>query len=195
MSALSLDPIDIAEGTTPTTSLTVGDLTSCEIGGTGVFDKLMTTVALYINEEFAKGRLTGKDYATVYLGGMTGVLQAAVAYLTRDKEIEKLNAEISLLRQKTVTELANTCNTIPSGLGFNNSTTIQGNVGKQMDLYTAQTSGFARDAEQKLLKVLVDTWSVRRTTDDGTVASPSNGLDDASILAVVKKAKAGIGMP
>ena len=192
--SLSLDPIDIAEGLTPTENVKMEDLTTCEIGGSGVFDKLMTTVALYVNEEFSKGRLTGKDYATVYLGGMAGVLQASVAYLTRDKEIEKLNAEISLLRQKTVTELANTCNTLPAGLGFNNSSTIQGSVGKQMDLYTAQTSGFARDAEQKLLKMLIDTWSVRRTTDDGTVASPSNGLDDASILSVVNKAKAGIGM-
>lgn len=192
--SLSLDPIDIAEGLTPTEVIKIDDLTTCEIGGSGIFDKLMTTVALYINEEFSKGRLTGKDYATVYLGGMTGVLQASVAYLTRDKEIEKLNAEISLLRQKTVTELANTCNTIPTGLGFNNTITIQGNVGKQMDLYSAQTAGFARDAEQKLLKMLIDTWSVRRTTDDGTIASPSNGLDDASILSLVNKAKAGIGM-
>ena len=192
--SLSLDPIDIAEGLTPTEVIKIDDLTTCEIGGSGIFDKLMTTVALYINEEFSKGRLTGKDYATVYLGGMTGVLQASVAYLTRDKEIEKLNAEISLLRQKTVTELANTCNTIPTGLGFNNTLTIQGNVGKQMDLYSAQTAGFARDAEQKLLKMLIDTWSVRRTTDDGTIASPSNGLDDASILSLVNKAKAGIGM-
>ena len=172
----------------------VADLTTGALNGSGVFDKLMAVVTLHIAEEFNKGRVTGKDFATVYLGSMSAVLQASVAFLTSGKEVEKLNAEIALLRQKTVTELAQTDNTIPLGLGFNNSTDVEGTADRQNKLYEAQTAGFARDAEQKLAKILVDTWVVRRTTDDGTVASPSNGLDDASILAMLNKAKAGVNL-
>lgn len=172
----------------------VADLTTGALNGSGVFDKLMAVVTLHIAEEFNKGRVTGKDYATVYLGSMASVLQASVAFLTSGKEVEKLNAEIALLRQKTVTELAQTDDTLPLGLGFNNSTAVEGTAQRQNNLYAAQTAGFSRDAEQKLAKILVDTWTVRRTTDEGTVASPSNGLDDASILTMINKAKAGVGL-
>jgi len=128
---------------------------------------------------------------------MSAVLQQSVAflapYLTLHKQIEKLNGEIALLRQKTVTELAQTSGTIPLGLGFNNTTVVGGVVKKQSDLYTAQTDGFSRDAEQKVLKAMLDTWSVRRTTDDGTTVN-LNGLDDAQILKVLQKAGTGIGV-
>jgi hypothetical protein len=194
MSQIPFNPLYIGDAESLLTTVNLADLTTGELDGTGAFDILMNSVSLHIQAEFDKGRITGKDYATVYLGAMQGVLQASVAFMTSGKEVEKFNAEIGLLRQKTVSELVNTCNTIPAGLGFNNSTAIQGTALKQNNLYEAQTNGFARDAEQKVLKVLVDTWSVRRTTDDGTIASPSNGLDDASILAIVNKAKSGIGI-
>lgn len=175
-------------------AVNVDDLTTGALDGTGVFDKIMATVTLHVGNEFAKGRITGKDYANVYLGSIAAVLNASVAFLTQSKEVEKLNAEIGLLRQKTVSELVNSSNTIPAGLGFNISTNIEGTADRQNKLYEAQTAGFSRDAEQKLTKILVDTWSVRRTTDDGTVASVSNGLDDESIRQILVKAKAGIGL-
>ena len=70
---------------------------------------------------------------------------------------------------------------------------IGGVLGRQMALYYAQTSGFKRDAEYKLAKAMMDVWSVKRTTDEGLAADPA-GLGDASISAVVSKAKSGIGV-
>lgn len=190
--SITLTPLNIVDITADTAR--ISDLTTCAIGGNGVFDKLMTSAKLYIEDEYNSNRITGKEYATVYLGVITGVMQSAIAFLAQFKEIEKLNAEIGLLRQKTVTELAATSDTLLAGLGFNNSTDIQGTTAKQNALYTAQTNGFARDAEQKLAKIIVDTWTVRRTTDDGTIASSANGLGDAQILEVLNKARAGIGL-
>jgi hypothetical protein len=50
-----------------------------------------------------------------------------------------------------------------------------------------------RDAEQKAAKVLVDTWTVRRTTDEGTSANTTNQLSDAHVGRVIGKLLSGVG--
>lgn len=92
-------------------------------------------------------------------------------------------AQTSLIQQKNATEKAQT---VETGVDDNSV------IGRQKLLYKAQTDGFQRDAEQKLLKTLTDTWNVRRTTDDGTVADGVNKLQDATIGRVVDVALAGI---
>lgn len=96
----------------------------------------------------------------------------------------KSDQETALLLQKVATERAQI-----SAAGVEDNSVI----GKQKILYAAQTNGFDRDAEQKAAKILVDSWSVRRTTDEGTQADGSNRLDNASIGAAVGKMLAGIG--
>jgi hypothetical protein len=96
----------------------------------------------------------------------------------------KTVSETGLLNQKKVTERAQTV-----GDGVDDNSVI----GKQKLLYAAQTSGFTRDAEQKAAKLLVDSWSVRRTTDEGTVADGTNMLNDATVGRAVNKLLAGVG--
>jgi len=95
----------------------------------------------------------------------------------------KVASEKSLLDQKAVTESAQT-----NGIAIDDSSVI----GKQNALYVAQTNGFQRDAEQKATKILVDTWSVRRTTDEATQANVDNKLDDAYVGQAVAKLMSGI---
>jgi len=97
---------------------------------------------------------------------------------------QKSAAEITLLTQKTVTEQAQTV-----ALGVDDNSVI----GKQKALYGAQTAGFARDAEQKAAKLMTDTWSVRRTTDEGVVADSVNKLSDTHIGSAVAKMLSGVG--
>ena len=66
-------------------------------------------------------------------------------------------------------------------------------IGKQKALYGAQTDGVKRDAEQKAAKLLADTWSVRRTTDEATVADATNKLNDATVGRAIEKLLSGIG--
>jgi len=122
-------PLILGESSPATISLS--DLTTGNIGGTGVFDILMSTTAKYLEEEFEKNRITGKEYSTVYLGAIAAVLQQSIAYLTTGKQVEKLNAEIALVRQQTVTEFIQTGDAIPAGLGFNTNATVEGTVAKQ----------------------------------------------------------------
>lgn len=95
----------------------------------------------------------------------------------------KAATENSLLAQKIVTEKAQT-----QSIGVDDGSVI----GKQKALYQAQTEGFTRDAEQKVTKILVDTWNARRMTDEGTVADGVNLLNDASLGRAVGKLLAGI---
>jgi hypothetical protein len=105
---------------------------------------------------------------------------------------EKSAGEIVLLAQKTATEKAQI-----QALGVDADSV----VGKQKALYGAQTTGFARDAEQKAAKLMADTWSVRRTTDEGTIAgkdptkpeSIDNMLGDANLARAITKLLSGVG--
>lgn len=101
--------------------------------------------------------------------------------LQKDKSV----AETTLLTQKVATEKAQT-----TALGVDDNSVI----GKQKLLYQGQAEGFKRDAEQKAAKILVDTWNVRRTTDEtGTSANGTNRLDDPSIGHVMNKLMTGLG--
>lgn len=96
----------------------------------------------------------------------------------------KVAGETALLSQKTATERAQT-----SSVAVDADSVI----GKQKALYAAQTAGFARDAEQKAAKTLIDTWNVRRTTDEGTVADATNKLGDVYVGRAVDKLLSGVG--
>lgn len=99
-------------------------------------------------------------------------------------QILKTGQENALLLQKVATEKAQT-----QATGVDDNSVI----GKQKKLYTAQAEGFVRDAEQKAAKVMVDSWNVRRTTDEGTVADGTNNLNDVSVGRAVSKLLQGVG--
>ena len=67
--------------------LNVTELTTAEIAGTGVFDVLMQSVKNHVQEEHAKSRITGKEYATVYLEALQSTLAQSVEYLLRAKTL------------------------------------------------------------------------------------------------------------
>ena len=100
--------------------------------------------------------------------------------------VNKINKEVEVLDQRKATEKAQTSDTVDGSL-------VTGVLGKQKNLYQAQTDGFARDAEQKLAKTFLDIWSVQRTTDEGFTVS-GTGVTNTEIGAVVAKAKQGIGI-
>ena len=96
----------------------------------------------------------------------------------------KAGVETALLNQKLITEKAQTM----AGMADDDSV-----LGKQKALYTAQATGFTRDAEQKAATIMVDSWKIRRTTDEGTVADETNKLSDAAIGRAVNKLLSGVG--
>jgi hypothetical protein len=87
------------------TTIAVTDLTSATLEGTGVFDVLMRANKAHLEAEFNKNRIKGAEYATVYLGSLTQVMQTALQFLlTKEKtdlEAQLLEKQI-LLAQKQI---------------------------------------------------------------------------------------------
>lgn len=138
-------------------NLTSNVITSAEsiVTGDGVFDDLMETMTAHLEAQFQLGRITGTDYATVYLGAVQSTMQQAVAYLLGQ---EKTNAETDLLGQKCVTEFAQTDQTTkvaPSPTSI---------MGAQAALSVEQAKGFKWNADQKYLKTIFDAWSINIST-------------------------------
>jgi len=268
-------------------------LTDATLEGSGVFDVLMRANKAHLEAEFSKNRIKGPEYATVYLGALTQVLQVSasfalaqhkagleadllaeqIALSTAQRElvvqqklqiqdamltaalqrtevtaqIAQINAQTIgvtrqndnlliqgaqvtqqtlLLNQQTANALIEHDNLIKQGCVLASQfdmnmgtvarvaaetllltqkkiteaaqTTAQSVddssvVGCQKALYKAQTAGFARNSEQAATKLLIDTWSIRRTTDTGTLADGTNQLNDATIGRAVSKMLAGVG--
>ena len=296
------------------TAVTVAQLTTSTLDGTGVFDVLMRTVRAHLDSEFKLGRIKGPEYSTVYLGSVEQSMQSAIAFLLQnqkidlevqlltkqialaDVEVQKATAELAIIEAqlpKVAAEIAQleaqtllinqqkanliaealnipkqgllidaqkaqvtqqTLNLVSEELGIDQRTalttqqvvnavqeklvlvaqecklqaefdniqaaTLRVNeetalltqktateraqilstgvdsdsvIGRQKGLYLAQTTGFTRDAEQKAAKLLIDSWSVRRTTDEATVADNVNKLLDTNVGRAVDKLLAGVG--
>jgi len=140
-------------------SLTLGStltVTNNVVTGTGVFDDLMEAVTTHLEAQFQLGRITGGDFATVYLGAMQSALQQSVAYSIG---AEKTNAEVPLINQKQTTEYGQTLTT--SLTGAPSATSV---LGKQINLYGEQAKGFKWNADQKYLKTLLDAWAINIST-------------------------------
>ena len=191
------------------------DLTTKVVNGTGIFDELMTAAHAHLDQEWGKQRITGTQYAEVYLGQMTAVLQQSVAFLVQrdaiylnnlltqaqidkankelallDKQIELIEAQIAsqeanntLIAQKVKTEKAQIQDTV-------DGEAVVGVTGAQTALYKQQKEGFIRDAEQKALKIISDTWITRKTVDDGTPLP--TGFDTGAVNAFTRKVADGV---
>lgn len=142
------------------------------------FDKQLVVAQTHkVDQDTANGVLEGLNLTA------TGCLLKA-QYDLAMQNILQTTAQTTLIQQKVATEKAQTT------AGFADADSV---TGRQMLLYKAQTDGFTRDAEQKAAKTLIDTWNVRRTTDDATVADGINMLNDATIGRAVTKLLTGIG--
>ena len=142
--------------------LTIADLTANVttsadnvVTGTGVLDDMMETVNSHLAAQFNLGRITGSDYATVYLTAMQATVQQAVAYTLGQA---KTNSETSLLFQKEITEFSQSEQTTKVAA----STTSV--IGRANNLSGEQAKGFKWNADQKYLKTLLDAWAVNIST-------------------------------
>ena len=173
-------------------TLDVSNVTTGTIDGTGTFDVMMQTVFLHLQREYASGRITGDMYAKAYIEIMNNTLAQATQYVVAafqatanddlvaaqirkiNKDIELVTEQIELIDYQGISEQAKYLDVV-------NGQVIAGTIGKQKDVYTAQTKGFKDSALQSLAKTMIDTWSVRRSTDEGTQTTPESKLYDANI--------------
>ena len=90
--------------------LSLDALTTKTVDGTGVFDVLMGAVNSHLAEQHRQNRITGGDYAKVYLGSMQAVMQYGVQFLLSKDQARlqnlRLQEEVKLAQAQRVKALA-----------------------------------------------------------------------------------------
>ena len=195
------------------TTIDIADVTTGSLDGTGSFDVLMQIMNLHLMREYAAGRITGDVYAKAYVEVLNATLAQATQFvvsqaqvaandellaaqirqidsniLTNEAQVRQIDGQIKLLGYQGISEQAKYLDTV-------NGLTIAGTIGKQKEIYAAQAKGFKDSALQSAAKTMIDTWSVRRTTDESTLTSPESKLYDGNIGNAIQEMFTSLNIP
>ena len=195
------------------TTIDIADVTTGSLDGTGSFDVLMQTMTLHLMREYTAGRITGDIYAKAYIEVLNATLAQATQFvvsqaqvaandellaaqirqidsniLTNEAQVRQIDGQIELLGYQGISEQAKYLDSV-DGLP------IAGTIGKQKEIYAAQTNGFKDSALQSAAKTMIDTWSVRRTTDESTLTSPESKLYDGNIGNAIQEMFTSLNIP
>ena len=120
------------------TDIALTDLTNSTIisngvsDGTGVFDKLMNSVNLYLTDQEDSGKIKGTDYANVLLGSIQAVLQQSIQFTLQEKlteaQIDKALVEVEIAKAQSDKEYAIMLATIDKELGFGYTLDVEDNL-------------------------------------------------------------------
>ena len=200
-----LDPLQVTDGT---------------LTGNGIFDTWMRALGAHLKREYAEQRITGDEYAKAYIALMNNLLNAAVGFLTQDAQLamakEKLVYELQLLDAQV--NLANKELAIKDkdlalkekqvalaeaqlkAAEAQYKDTIDGQpvggvLGKQMKVYDAQAKGFKDNALQAATKIMVDTWNIRRQTEESLQTTADSKLYDGNIGNAIAEMFSSVSIP
>lgn len=175
--ALTTEQIDTARGATKTTTLS-GD----PISGTIAKDievknaqmELTLTQVELTGEQIDSARAATKD---TLKGG--GAIQGITA---QDKLVK--TAQVKLVNEQYETQRAQTRGTLSGG------EVVAGLLGAQTALYVQQKKSYIDDSKTKVVKMMMDTWTARKTIDEG-VAVPTQ-IDTAAIDTSMANLRAAV---
>lgn len=196
--------------------LDIDDLTDVSLTGSGVLDKFLQLQRLVLDREFNDGRIHGKEYADSFIATYTINMELAIKFLLEKEkqfyeieliesqianskkelelkeyeltkikpiELEALMANKELIKQKIITERAQTDASV-----IGPDSVIDWNI----KVLEAQVKGIDQEAKQKIMNLLLSTWTTRMNND---AAEPEPaGLGDSVIKATVAAAKASAGI-
>lgn len=150
------------------TPITLNDLTTAAVDGTGVFDVLMRATKGHLDQEFKSGRIKGNEFATVYLGSLQSVLQIALQFVlqreaqnldaqVKAKEIDLASERIALAKQEVAVAIAKLAN-IPKEGALLDAQVVK--LGKDVELAVQQIAVAEKEVLIKEQQVLVSQAEV-----------------------------------
>ena len=86
--------------------INISDVTN--VGGTGTFDVLMAAVGTQVELQYAANRITGSDYANVYLGSIQAALTQSIQFNLQEQLVEAQVAGVladNLLKAKQLLQV------------------------------------------------------------------------------------------
>lgn len=108
--------------------------------------------------------------------------------LLLDKNAAKTQEETTFLSQRIKSEKAQILDDVDNAA-------VTGILGRQRALYEAQSNGFVREAEFKVMKAMMDIYTINKTVDEFNVTGDNNNkLHPTAIGNAVTKCFAGIGI-
>lgn len=169
------------------TDLTNGALdVNNEWSGTGVFDVLMKAVNENIEGQYNKTRITGTDYATVYLGAMQSVIAQSMQYLLTEKkaeaEIDLLQTQDSEIKLNGIKDRAvkeeQALNEADKRLSTAKAREVQE---AQRRLYERQILGFDDNKEIKAFESQLNSWALLHSSGMIDAVTIPTVLSDANL--------------
>jgi hypothetical protein len=115
----------------------VSEITEAILEGEGYFDVFQEALDVHLHKQYEGNRITGREYADVYLGAMQLAMQQAVAFALARQEAD---AKAELLKEQALTEQ------------------------KQRELIDAQIDKLEKETEltqAQITKITAETWVVR----------------------------------
>lgn len=145
------------------------DITTGDVDGSGVFDKLMAAVKGHVTEEFTNGRIKGSDYANVYLGALQGVLSQSIDYVLREKLTE---AQIDVLKTDAELKTYELVNIKPKELEIMDKDILIKQ--KELELRTTESNRMRDTTQAELEKQW--GYAVQRNSDNELILGGNTGL-------------------
>jgi hypothetical protein len=159
--------------------------------GDGVFDVLIQTVELRLQDQYDAGRLTGSDFATVYLGALQEVLKSSIAFLL-EKDGKAL--EQAILQATVEKQWGYNVDVDVDGELTLGNTTAAGMIDEQI----LEASEKVRLATGQISKIYADvaltgqqqvTELAQTTTPTGGILGAKKSLIDAQTLGFASDTK------
>ena len=148
--------------------------------GTGIFDIIIKAANENIKIQNQTSRITGAEYAEVYLGTMQSAISEAMKFLlqngTLDKEIELKQAQIAKINAER--DLVNAQLAILGEQQAKDLLVKQANI----DLLNRQKEGFDDNKYQKLFEAQMNAWALMFSSGLLTTKPEIISNDSASSL-------------
>ena len=175
---------DITQASSLTTS-TDGKYT---VTGDGIFDDLMEAVNTHLSAQFNLGRLTGADYATVYLGALQSSLQGSVQFILGKQQADK---QADLLTKQIVTEDKKALDVVSTITVRNTQSSKDGTVKDKQALdivnqtsnrSAAQTTAENTAVKQRLMLVSQTATEAKKAIDVASTTTVRNAQSTKDLL-------------
>lgn len=156
--------------------ITVDDITTGTLDGTGVYDKLMQVNKLHLQQEYTAQRITGDKYAEAYIAMMQSAMQTAASFaiqsITANNQRELTLEEKARIVAQTEMIKAETLNVPKQGILLDKQAT---QVDAQTSLVTAQEA-----------QVVAETLNVPK---QGALLDSQKSLVDKQALTETEQTK------
>lgn len=189
--------LDVINNTTPV-NISLDELTTPELEGNAVFDRMMHAFKLHLKEELETGRITGAAYATVYTQLMGQAMQYAVEFeLNRYKsqwegilaQIQAITGNVQLATAKVQLAIAK-AQAHTTRAQFAQIVAQLGIADVQKGMTEQQIESFKRKDDRDMASIFANVWTAVKGIDEGTVTPNALNLSQTNSLIqeVIKKA-------